>query len=149
MLPSHETATPVLNRVQLVALVIGLLGFVILVAGAWIGPASFFQAYLFAFMFWLGMALGCLALAMLHQLSGGMWGAVVIRFLEAGMSTMPLMLALFIPVAIGLFFLYPWTTPATAANDPVLQHQSAYLNIPFFLIRAVIYFAAWIVLVFF
>ena len=104
---SKETAIPLLNRVQWIALVIGALGSVILMAGAWIASASFFQAYLFAFVFWLGMALGCLALAMLHQLSGGMWGAVVIRFLEAGMSTMPLMFALFFPVAIGMFLLYP------------------------------------------
>lgn len=149
MSPTNEIATPLLNRVQWIALVIGVLGLVILLAGAWIGPASFFQAYLFAFVFWLGMTLGCLALAMLHQLSGGMWGAVVIRFLEAGMSTTPLMFALFIPVAIGLFFLYPWTNPATMANDPVLQHQVAYLNVPFYLIRAVVYFVVWLVLAYF
>jgi hypothetical protein len=35
------------------------------------------------------------------------------------------------------------------ASDEVLQHKQLYLNTPFFILRAVIYFAAWNALVYF
>jgi hypothetical protein len=44
--------------------------------------------------------------------------------------------------------LYPWATPG-ATNDSALQHQRTYLNIPFFVFRAVIYFAVWNVLAYY
>ena len=34
-------------------------------------PGQFFRSYLMAYMFWLGVVLGCLALLMLHHLVGG------------------------------------------------------------------------------
>jgi hypothetical protein len=133
-----------LTRIQIGGLVVGILASIAAGLGLVLSPAQFFHAYLFAFLFWLGMALGCLALAMLHQLSGGMWGAIIIRFLEAGMMTLPLLFLLFVPVALGMYYLYPWTSPDAVARDAQLQHQYPYLNIPFFLIRAVIYFLVWI-----
>ncbi len=140
-------SSPVLSRLRgarNIALVIGVLGLIAAAIGAVVSPAQFFQAYLFAYFFWAGLALGCLALALLHQLSGGMWGAVILRFLEAGTATMPLLLVLFIPIALGASYLYPWARPADLARDSILQHQALYLNVPFYLIRTVIYFAIWI-----
>jgi hypothetical protein len=58
---------------------------------------------------------------------------------------MPLLLLLFIPVAIGLLFfgLYPWTS-AEVAREPAVRAKAIYLNVPFFLVRAVFFFAIWI-----
>ncbi len=97
----------------------------------------FFQAYLVAFVFWLGLSLGCLAILMVHHLAGGRWGYVVRRFLEAGTRTLPLMAMLFVPLLFGTGVLYEWT------HETQLHHR-AYLNLPFFLVRAGIYFAAWL-----
>jgi len=107
---------------------------------------QFFRSYLVAYLFWLGVALGCLAIVMLYHLTGGRWGAVIRRLLESGMRTIPVMALLVVPLIPGIRFLYGWASPTIVASDPILQHERAYLNFPFFIIRAVIYFTAWIVM---
>ncbi len=114
-----------------------------------------FHAYLTAYTFWLMLALGCLSILMLHNLAGGYWGAVLRRPLEAASLTIPLMAVLFIPVLIGMPALYPWihgdvlaspqgAAAGRAAEGMDLAFKQAYLSVPFFLARAVIYFVVWI-----
>jgi hypothetical protein len=112
------------------------------VASAALDPEAFFRAYLVAYTFWLALALGCLALAFMQFLTGGVWGLVVRRVCEAAAATLPLMTILFLPLLLGLARLYAWARP-DAGTSELLQHQSLYLNLPFFLFRAVIYFATW------
>ena len=97
-------------------------------------------------MFWVGIALGCLGLTMLHHLVGGSWGLVVRRPMESGGMTLLPLAFLFLPLALGLPRLYPWARPEEVAHDPVLQHKSLYLNVGFFLVRTVVYFVIWFVL---
>ena len=118
----------------------------LLAAGFLLDPAQFFRSYLFAYVFWVGVALGCLSIALLSHLTGGMWGLFIRRFLEAGTRTFPVLALLFLPVVFGVGSLYPWARPEVVAADPVLQAKAAYLNVPFFLGRAAFYFAAWILL---
>jgi hypothetical protein len=132
------------ERYQRGALIVGSVGIVVCVLGAIFRRQEFFQAYLFAYVFWLGIALGCLGILMLHNLSGGSWGVVIRRSLESGMKTLPMMAVLFLPLIFGLHHLYEWARPEDVAHDPLLQHKAAYLNRTFFLVRAVIYFALWI-----
>jgi hypothetical protein len=107
-----------------------------------------FRSYLVAYLFWFGIALGCLPLLMLHHLVGGTWGFVIRRILEAGTRTLPLMLVLFVPLLFGVHSLYEWSHPEVVARDHVLQAKHAYLNVPFFIVRAVIYFLAWLTFAF-
>jgi hypothetical protein len=132
-----------LKRIQRPSLIIGLAGLVLAVAGAWLDLEQFWRSYLLAYIFWLEIALGCLGLVMLHHLAGGRWSFVIRRLMETGAMTLPLLAVLFIPLLIGLTWLYPWTDPARVAQSELLQHKSVYLNIPFFIIRAVIYFMVW------
>jgi len=127
-------------------LAVGLIAAVLCAGGALIFPPAFFRAYLSAYIFWVGIPVGCLALLMLHHLVGGRWGFMIQRVLEAAIQTLPLMALLFIPLVFGLSDLYPWARTEVAAADPLLQQKAAYLNIPFFVARAVAYFAVWIVL---
>jgi hypothetical protein len=115
-------------------------------AGAILNTKQFFISYLFGYLFWLGLALGCLEIAMLHHLTGGRWGFVIRRFLESGFRTLPIMAVLFIPVFFGLRELYPWATPQNVAADPVLQHKHGYMNGPAFIGRAIIVFGIWIIM---
>jgi hypothetical protein len=105
--------------------------------------AQFYQSYLLGFFIWTGITACCWAFCMLHHLVGGRWGFVVQRLLEAAMSTFPVLLVLFIPIVAGMHDLYHWTHEEAVAQDIVLQHKEPYLNVPFFLIRAVLYFAIW------
>jgi hypothetical protein len=132
------------RRAQLACLGAGAVGLALCLFGAWFSAAQFFQSYLMAYVFWIGIALGCLGILMLHNLSGGAWGVVIRRFLESGMRTLPLMLLLFVPLLFGLRELYEWARPEALANDSMLRHKSGYLNTTWFVIRSGIYFAAWI-----
>lgn len=132
------------SRQSMVALVLGAAGLVAAVIGAFFGTEAFFQSYLLAFLFWLGLALGCLILLVVNHMAGGSWGALIRRPLEAGVSVLPVMALFFIPLLFGLNALYVWTDPAYVATHPTVDAKTAYLNVPFFIARAVIYFALWI-----
>src|SRR5215470_9169439 len=131
------------------ALIAGVAGLLLCGIGVLVSPEPFFRAYLMAYLFWLGVAVGCLALLMVQFLSGGDWGLVIRRPMEAATRTLPLLALLFIPILIGLHSLYSWTNPETVQESPVLQQKQFYLNVPFFYARVVFYFAVWILLAYF
>jgi len=114
-----------------------------LLVGRFLDPPQFYRSYLLGFSLWMGIALGCLGILMLQHLTGGAWGIVIRRILEAGAGTLPFLFLLFLPLATGLRKLYPWADPNLLAHDELLRHKSAYLNAAGFLLRAVIYFALW------
>jgi hypothetical protein len=140
---------PSLRQHQRRLLTVGIAGGLISVVGLWTNPAQFFQSYLVAYMFVLGVTLGCLALGMVHQLSGGAWGVVIRRPIGAASRVLPVLTVLFLPLVFGMSHLYEWTHADVVAADEALQHKQLYLNVPFFLIRAVFYFAVWNALSFF
>ncbi|MEO8682635.1 MAG: hypothetical protein ABI665_26540, partial [Vicinamibacterales bacterium] len=117
-----------------------VLGLALAAAGfAMSGLDRFFQAYLVAWTFWMGLVLGSLALLMVQHLSGGAWGVVLRRPLEAAVRTLPFMAVLFIPIVLGMHSIYEWSLPE-ALNDPIIREKSLYLNTPFFIGRQVFYF---------
>jgi hypothetical protein len=144
-----STALPIgqtkVRRLGFASLGIGCLTLVICVAGALLGAhAPFFRAYLAAYTFYLGIALGGMAILMVYHLTGGAWGFLIRSILEAQTRTIPLIVVLFIPVALGLEPLYAWARPEMVNEDPQIKHQQFYLNKTFFLERAVIYLAIWL-----
>lgn len=107
-------------------------------------PTSFYRGYLAAFVLLAGVPLGSAAILMTHVLTGGRWGLPLRPLLEAAILTVPLLAILFIPVLLGMRLLYPWTDPQVVAASEVLHNKEGYLNVPFFVLRAVVYFTAWI-----
>jgi len=140
--PSGEGVASALARIQRAALGVGGVGAVLLLIGFFVDRERFFQAYLTGYLYVLGPALGSLAIVMLHNMTGGEWGFAIRRLLEGAMRTLPAMALLFLPIALGAHHLYEWSH-AEAAEDPILAHKAAYLNVPFFLGRAAFYFALW------
>jgi hypothetical protein len=138
-----------LDSLQQRALVVGGVGVALLVIGALFSLEQMFRSYFLGYLFWAGIAVGSLAIAALHQLSGGAWGMVMRRLLEAGARTLPIMALLFVPLAFGLPAIYEWAHPEVVAEDPLLQYKSLWLNAPFFLVRAAIYFTIWSVIAYF
>ncbi len=147
---TDQNLTSTANRFQRIALLVGLAGLVLGVIGALTGSIDrFFQAYLFAFLFWLGLSMGSLAFLMIHFLTGSRWGLTVRRISEAASSTLWLMALLFLPLLLHLPGLFQWARPEAVQASAVLQEKSLYLNVPFFIIRAVIYFVVWVLLAFY
>jgi len=135
-----------LNRLQKVSFAIGVVFLILCCVGAATNPKPFFASYLFAFIFWIGLTLGCFNVAMIHNLTGGHWGNVTRRFLEAGFMTLPLMAIFFIPICFGLHELYPWARPEEVAADKILQQKVHYENFFGFLLRAILCFGIWILI---
>ena len=132
-----------------IAFVTGAVAMAALLIGALFDRPQFFRSYLFAFSFWLAIPLGSLAILMLQYLTGGEWGWIIRRSLEAAARTLPLIALLFVPVLIGLPALYPWAQAEHLAGDSALQHKASYLNVPFFVARALFYLGAWATVGFF
>jgi hypothetical protein len=142
-----------LQRGALVAAAAGAVLFAVVAAVLWsvggvTAPRQFFQSYLVAFIFCLGSSLGCLVLLMIQHLTGGAWGLVLRRVLEAGARTLvPLAVAL-VPLLVGVPYLYLWADQEVVNASLELQHKSLYLNVGFFIVRAAGYFVVWLLLAF-
>ena len=139
------------------ALLIGAVGIILGAVLAFLfgGTVHVFRTYLVGFFFVTGVAVGSLAWLMLGHMTGGAWALTSRRLFEAATRTIPLCALMFLPIIASLFVhehghsLYEWSDPAVVANDEALKHKSLYLNIPFFIIRAVIYFGVWFALAFY
>jgi hypothetical protein len=125
------------------ALIVGVVFMVLLAIGALMNRQQFFRSYLVAYIFWAGIAIGSLAILMLQHLTGGGWGLVIRRVLEAAARTIPVVALMFIPIIIGAHDLYPWTHAEEMSTPALKQKARLYLNMPFFIGRAVLYFAIW------
>jgi hypothetical protein len=127
--------------------VVGLVAIAVCVVGAYFNWAEFFPAYLFAYLFVLGLALGSLALVMIQHLTGGAWTMLVRHIAEAQMKTLPLLALLFVPIVFGLTDIYQWASRPSEKIEAPRTFWQSYLEPRFFCWRAVAYFAVWLLLV--
>jgi hypothetical protein len=140
-------APPVTETIQHRSLVVGVLLGMAALIGAVLQPEKFFAAYLLGYMACLGLSLGSMALLMLVHLTGGDWGQAVRRIFEAATRTVPLMILFFVPVILGMRYLYTWMRPEDIARDRHLQDITrTYLTQGGFIGRAAIYFSIWLIL---
>lgn len=143
-LRNDPAAAASLVRLRTVALAVGVAASAVSAVGIFVDREQFFRSYLVAYLFWIGVPLGCLAILLIHHVSGGRWGFVIRRFLEAATRTIWPMAILFLPLVAGMRDIFIWSRPEVVAGDALLQEKAPYLNVSFFLVRAAIYFAVWI-----
>ena len=139
------TDVPALARFRNRALIVGVIGLIAGAAGAMGNIDQFYRSWLIGFLFCLGLSMGSLALLMLQHMSGGQWGMVGRRVFEAASRNLPLVALMFVPLLFGLPRLFLWARPEAVAADLILQKKALYLNVPFFIGRAVLYFAVWLI----
>jgi hypothetical protein len=156
----HTDPNPNLVALQRKALVVGVIGLVVLLGGGVIlGIEHFFQSYLYGFLFWNGLGLGCLSALMLHHMVAGRWGFMIQRILEAGARNLLFTVLLILPILFfGMKYLYPWMPNAVETLNGIEHghHKAEGLIFPilniswynqwFFIARSVIYYAVWIAL---
>ena len=134
-----------IDRLRSRAWLVAAVGIAASAAGFFLDRGQFFRSYLVSWLFWLGIALGCYAVALLHQLTRGGWGLMIRRVLGAATRTLPLMALLFVPIVLGMSEIYVWARPEVAATDELIQQKSWFLDRNMFILRAVVYFAIWMV----
>ena len=134
-----------LKSLRTKAAAVGVIGIALTIVGAFVDTPQFFKSYLWSYVFWLGLSLGCMAWLMVQYLTGGAWGVMVRRIAEAASKTIPVWLVLFVPIILGIHTLYgnSWANPDVVAHDAVLQHRAPYLNTTFWIIRAFVYLGGW------
>src|SRR3974390_1175625 len=128
-----------LNRVQSLGWMVGGAALLLAIVGAFVSPDKFYQSYLFSYLLVLGLTLGSLGLLMLQHLTGGNWGIIIRRPLEAAAQNIWLVFLMFVPVVFGMNSLYgAWIDPERRKAEPLSPLQQWYLTSRGFLIRAVI-----------
>jgi hypothetical protein len=143
--PEQTTIPPghAWNRMPIAGAVAAVLGAVVCAILGAGNPKQFFFSWLVAFLFFLSLALVGLFFVLIQYASQGSWGIVVRRIGETIFATIPVMAALFVPLLLGLHDLYSWTVPGAADHDALLRWKAPFLNVPFFLVRAALYFGCW------
>ena len=141
------------SRLQSGGIAVGGVAVLLALYGWMKSPAEFYQAYIFSYMLVLGLTLGSLGLLMLQHLTGGIWGMVIRRPLEAASRNLIWVLVFFLPIVLGMKYLYSgngdetgWLNAPKTGEHALSVWQQSYLTQGGFLFRAVIYFGIWIVL---
>lgn len=140
-----------IGRWRNIALGVGGIAAAIILIAAVINPDLREQAlrsWLLGFCLWGGIGIGSIGILLLQYLTGGAWGVVIRRILEAASRTLPMVAILFAPIVIGVWIgaIYGWTHPKP--GDPILQHRAGYLNPASWTLRVVLYFVLWGVMVY-
>lgn len=146
--PENYQAPAELARLRTLALGIGGIALVAVAVGAYFNTEQALRSWLLGFIFWGGLCFGSLGVLMLQYLTGGAWGVVIRRIVEAGSRTLPLVVLLFIPIAIGVYThnIYEWTHMDPHAH--AIESRGPYLTTWFWILRSFIYFAVWGVMVY-
>ena len=128
-----------LNRLRTLSLGIGGIALIIWAIGAYFDTEQALRSWLLGYVFWGGIGIGCIGILLLQYLTGGAWGVVMRRVCEAGSRTLPILVLLFLPIALGLSSLYEWTH--LAPTEHIMQHRGWFMTKESWILRSVIYFA--------
>src|SRR5687767_4262432 len=131
------------NRMPVIGAVCALLGIAACAILGIANPRQFFFSWLVSFLFVLSLALGALFFVLIQFAAQGGWGIVLRRIGETTFATIPVIAALFLPLLLGIHDLFEWSHADAVASDALLRWKAPYLNVPFFLIRAALYFGLW------
>ena len=123
---------------------IGIITFII---GLFANPQSTWANYLVVNYYFLSLAMGGLFFYVIQSISQSGWSSAFQRIPEAMMMYIPVAFVFFLLLIFGMKDIYHWAHDESVASDPLLQHKSIFLNIPFFFIRMAIYFTFWIAII--
>ena len=101
--------------------------------------------YLIANYYYFSLAMGGVFFFVIQSISQSGWSSAFKRVPEAMMAYIPFAAISFLLLCFGVHDLYQWSHKESVAFDPLLQHKSVFMNIPFFVIRIIIFFTLWII----
>ena len=159
-LPADLSAPAFVDGWQRRALVVGSAASVV-AAGLALADGSIdhvLRAWLLGLMLTFGFAVGGLAMLMVQYVTGGKWGLLLRRPLEAMSRTLPLVFAYWVVIALSLKKLYLWASPAMIADGvkrglisadqlDAINHAIGFkrpmLNPAAFVVASLVCFAIW------
>ena len=136
------TVPPGLRVLSLLLIVTGIATFT---AGILIDPQRTWANYLIDSYFFISLAIGAMFFLAIQYITQSGWSSMFNRVPEAMGSYLPYAgVLMLIFIIFGSHSIYHWTHHSAVESDVLLQHKSPYLNLPFFIIRFVVIFGAWI-----
>ncbi|MFC2112408.1 quinol:cytochrome C oxidoreductase [Bacteroidota bacterium] len=127
-----------------ICIVVGLVAFIF---GFIQDPGRTWASYLLNNYYFLMLALGAAFFVALQHIAQAGWSAAFKRVGEAMSGYIPVSAIFFLILAFGVHSLYEWSHPEMVAQDELIAHKAPYLNLPFFLIRLILFFSLWILMV--
>src|ERR1044072_8165044 len=106
--------------------------------GAFVNPHQFSYSWLFAFVFFFTLCAGCFFWTIVHHATDADWSVVVRRQLENIAVLLGVLAVLFIPILLLRRHLFSWMD-ISPGHEPNLDSKRDFLNVSWFLIRAVIF----------
>lgn len=137
--------TTVSRNFKMVTLLLIAIGAGTIIFGLITDRQTTWANYLIVNYYFFSLAMGGAFFFVIQSISQSGWSSAFKRVSEAMMSYLPFAAVFFLLLWFGMKDLYQWSHRESVALDPVLQHKSVFLNIPFFFLRMIIYFALWIV----
>ncbi len=134
------------GRFRLGMMILTGIGIASFIAGILTNAREAWGSYLVAGYYFFSIAVGALFFLAIQFITGSGWSSAFSRIAESIIAFMPFAALLFLLLWFGKTDLYPWAGPDASVSDPIIQHRSGYLNIPFFFLRMVIFFAVWIII---
>ena len=128
---------------QYTALAMFALGLIVIVISFITAPERAWANLLLNNYMFLSIAIGASFFIAIQYITQSGWSAMFKRVAEALMAYIPYAGIIMLLLYFGMNSLYHWSNPEIVASDALLQHKSPYLNVPFFFIRMVVFFIAW------
>jgi hypothetical protein len=109
-------------------------------------PARAWANYLVNNYYFLALAVGASFFYAIQYITQSGWSSGFKRIPEAMFGYLPYAAVFFLLIFFGMHYLYEWSHHDAALHDELIAHKSPYLNVPFFFIRLLVFFATWIIL---
>lgn len=132
---------------KIITLILISIGAGTFIFGLLSNPQITWAHYLIVNYYFFSLAMGGAFFFVIQSISQSGWSSAFKRVSEAMMSYIPYASVFFLLLWFGVNDLYHWSHKESVAFDSLLQHKSAFLNVPFFFIRMGIYFTLWIVFI--
>lgn len=128
-----------------------LIGIIAIVVGFMSDTDRIWANLLLNNFFFLSLAIGASFFLALQYIAQAGWSSAFKRIPESMSAFIPVGAVIMILIVVfGMDSIYPWVNPEKESFDAhelhIIHGKAAYLNVPFFIIRLVIYFAVWLLM---
>ena len=139
-----ENTYTISNKLKALAGVLILIGAVAIVHGFMSDPARTWNNILLNNMYYISISMGALLFFSLQYITNSGWSALFQRIPLALGAWLPVGALFMLLLYFGLPDIYKWAQPGITETDKLILHKQPFLNVPFYMIRIVLYFAMWL-----
>lgn len=132
---------------KILTIILTVIGAVTIILGFFTDRQTTWANWLIVNYYFFSIAMGGAFFLVIQSISQSGWSSAFKRVSEAMMSYIPVSALFFLLLWFGVNDLYQWSHKDVAALDPLLQHKSVFLNVPFFFARMILYFLLWIIFI--